>query len=107
MIARYAFDLMTPKDTILQLFINHAHLGQGNGKAIHGFGNATKFYFNKTFKELNKDEYLALIAMIRAPNTFHYLHQRRENDLRVNRIKKYLAGDYIPQDNSDWLYDRK
>ncbi len=107
LIARFAFDPLTPKDTILKLFINHAYMGQGNGRAMYGFGNASEFYFDKKFKELNQDEYLALIAMIRAPDGFHYLHKREENDLRVTRIKRYLSGDYIPHDNSDFLYDRE
>src|SRR5687767_14326717 len=40
LIARFAFDIMTPKDTILKLFINDVYLGQHNGKAINGFENA-------------------------------------------------------------------
>jgi hypothetical protein len=45
--------------------------------------------------------------MIRAPLTFHYLNEREANNLRVIRIKRLLSGEYIPEDNSDWLYDRK
>lgn len=107
LIARYAFDAMTPKDTILKLFVNHAYMGQRDKRPIYGFEDASDFYFHKPFKTLNEDEYLALIAMIRAPFTFHYLNKRAENDLRVSRIRKFLAGEYIPQDNSDWLYDRE
>ena len=106
LIARFAFDALTPKDTILKLFINKAYLGQGNGKPIYGFEDGANFYFNKNFTALNWDEYLSLIAMIRAPLTFHYLNEREANNLRVKRIKKFLSGEYIPEDNSDWLYDR-
>ena len=45
LIARFAFDPLTPKDTVLKLFVNHAYMGQGNGKAMYGFGNAAEFYF--------------------------------------------------------------
>ncbi len=107
LIARFAFDPLTPKDTVLILFINHAYMGQREGKAIYGFEDAANFYFNKKFKAISQDEYLALIAMIRAPKTFNYHNQRKENDLRVTRIKRYLSGQYIPRDNSDWLYDRE
>jgi membrane carboxypeptidase/penicillin-binding protein len=107
LIARFAFDALTPKDIILKLFINHVYMGQRDGKSIHGLEDASDFYFNKKFRHLNENEYLALIAMIRAPSTFHYLNKREENDLRVSRIKKYLAGNYVPKDNSDWLYDRE
>ncbi|MBD8489697.1 transglycosylase domain-containing protein [Echinicola sp. CAU 1574] len=107
LIARFAFDPMTPKDTILTLFINYAYMGHIEGRAIHGFQPAAEFYFKKNFADLNEDEYLALIAMIRAPNTFHYLYHRKANDLRVSRIKRYLSEDYIPKDNGDFLYDRE
>ncbi|UCS94811.1 transglycosylase domain-containing protein [Echinicola marina] len=107
LIARYAFDPLTPKDTILKLFINHAYMGQGNRTAIYGFANAAEFYFDKPFRELSHDEYLALIAMIRAPNAFHFINKREANDLRVQRMKRYLSGKYIPKDNSDFLYDRQ
>jgi membrane carboxypeptidase/penicillin-binding protein len=107
LIARFAFDALTPKDTILKLFINHVYLGQRGGKPIYGLEDASDFYFHKKFKELTENEYLALIAMMRAPFTFHYLDKREENDRRVSRMKKYLAGEYVPKDNSDWLYDKE
>lgn len=107
LIARYAFDPLTPKDSILKIFINHAYMGQGEGQPLYGFEPAAQFYFQKKFTALDHEEYLALIAMIRAPNAFHYIRQREENDLRVARMKKYLSGEYIPQDNGDFLYDKE
>ena len=107
LIARFAFDIMTPKDTILKLFINDVYLGQHNGKAINGFENAANAYLNKQFKELTWDEYLSLLAMIRSPNTLHYIKNQVANQDRVLRIKKVLSGEYIPVDNSDWMYDRR
>lgn len=107
LISRFAFDVMTPKDTILKLFINEVYLGQHNGKAIKGFGNASRVYLDKSFKELTWDEYLGLTAMIRSPNTLHCIRNKEVNQERVSRIKKVLTGEYIPKDNSDWLYGQK
>ncbi|MGV3589237.1 MAG: transglycosylase domain-containing protein [Adhaeribacter sp.] len=107
LIARFAFDPMTPKDTILKLFINEVYLGQHNGKEVKGFENAANAYLNKSFKELTWDEYLGLVAMIRSPNNLHYIKDKEVNQERVARIKKVLAGEYIPVDNSDWLYGQK
>ena len=107
LIARFAFDIMTPKDTILKLFINDVYLGQHDGKSINGFENAAQTYLHKSFKELTWDEYLGLVAMIRAPNSLHYIRNQEANQDRVARIKKVLSGEYIPVDNSDWLYDRR
>lgn len=107
LIARFAFDPLTPKATILKLFINEVYLGEAEGNSLKGLENASQYYFNKSFKEINWDEYLSLIAMIRAPFNFHYVKKRAENLVRVDRIKSMLAGDYIPVDNSDLFYDRK
>ncbi|TPE44506.1 transglycosylase domain-containing protein [Pontibacter mangrovi] len=107
LIARFAFDPLTPKDTILKLFVNEAYLGQENGKPVKGFEDASQYYFHKEFKQLNWDEYLSLLSMIRAPFKFHYFNEREKNLERVGRIKKVLAGDYTPVDNSDLFYDRR
>ena len=107
LIARFAFDVMTPKDTILKLFINDVYLGQHNGKEIKGFENASNVYLNKSFKDLTWDEYLGLVAMIRSPNSLHYIKDKEVNKERVVRIKKVLSGEYIPIDNGDWLYGQK
>ncbi|MBT1701038.1 transglycosylase domain-containing protein [Fulvivirgaceae bacterium PWU4] len=107
LIARFAFDALTPKDTILKLFINKVYLGHHQGKAVNGFEDASRIYYSKSFNQLSEAEYLSLVAMIRAPATFHCIAHKNENQLRVSRIKTMLAGDYVPADNSDWLYDRK
>ncbi len=104
LISRFAFDVMTPKDTILKLFINEVYLGQHVGKEVKGFENAANVYVNKSFNELSWDEYLGLVAMIRSPNNLHYIRNKNVNQERVARIKKVLAGEYVPRNNSDWLY---
>jgi len=107
LIARFAFDVMTPKDTILKLFVNDVYLGQHNGRQVKGFENAAVAYLNKSFKDLTWDEYLGLVAMIRSPNKLHYIRDKEVNQERVSRIKKVLSGEYIPVDNSDWLYGQE
>ena len=107
LIARFAFDNLIPKDTILKLFINEVYLGQNDGQAIKGFESASSSYFNKSFKDLTWDEYLSLAAMIRAPLTYHCIKNKEINLDRVLKIKRMLSGEYIPIDNGDWLYDRK
>lgn len=107
LIARYAFDNLTPKDTILKLFINEVYLGGHDGHPVYGFEDAANYYFSKPFKALTWDEYLSVVAMIRAPNTYHYARKRDANNDRVAKIKRMLSGEYVPEDNSDWLYDRR
>ncbi len=106
LIARFAFDNLIPKDSILKLFINYVYLGENQGKEIRGFEDAAIYYFKKPFKKLSWDEYLSILAMVRAPATFHIINQKTANSQRVERIKKRLAGEYIPTSNSDCLYDQ-
>lgn len=105
LIARFAFDAMTPKDSILKIFINRVFLGNQNGKQVFGFASASENYFQKQFSQLNTDEFLSLLAMIRSPETYHILRNPKPNHDRVERIKKVLSGSYIPKDNSDWQYE--
>lgn len=107
LIARFAFDPLTPKDTILKLFINEVYLGQNGAHAIKGFENAANFHHGKSFKKLSWDEYLSLLAMPLAPATYDYTKQKEANTDRVSKIKRMLAGEYTPLDNSDQLYDRR
>ncbi len=106
-ISRFAFDVQVPKDTILKLFINEVYLGHNKGRIIKGYEDASIEYLSKTFKELTWDEFLSLTAMIRAPSTYHYINCKEANLDRVSKIKKMLSGEYIPKENSDWLYDRE
>lgn len=107
LISRFAFDNLTPKDTILKLFINDVYLGEDGGHEVKGFENASSSYIGKPFKDLTRDEYLSIIAMIIAPSTYSIKNNKVANADRLSRIKKMLAGEYLPRDNSDLLYDRE
>lgn len=107
LIARFALDNMTPKDTLLKLFINEVYLGNYLGKEIKGFENAALSYFGKPFKKLTWDEYLGLLAMVASPHKFHLVQNKEANRERVLRIKKVLSGEYSPLSHDDWLYGQK
>ena len=40
---------------------------------------ASKIYFNKEFPKLSDDEYLSLVAMLIAPNTYHVINSNEKN----------------------------
>ncbi|WPP52261.1 transglycosylase domain-containing protein [Catalinimonas niigatensis] len=107
LIARFAFNELVPKDTQMLLFINEVYLGHYNGKQVKGFEDAAQTYFDKSFKELTLEEYIALVAMIRMPNGHHIKKKPQEHQLRVMRVNRFLKGEYVPKDNSDQFYDRE
>jgi membrane carboxypeptidase/penicillin-binding protein len=106
LIARFAFDPLVPKERQLLMFINEVYLGHHHDKAVKGLEDGARYYYAKPFRDLSEAEYLGLVAMIRAPARFHVLKKPADNQERVIRIKKVLSGEYIPKDNSDFLYDR-
>ena len=47
-----ALELRHDKDELLHAYVNEIYLGQDGGRAIHGFGLASRFYFGKPLVEL-------------------------------------------------------
>lgn len=56
-------ELRYTKQEILEAYLNEIHLGQDGGRAIHGFGMAAQFYFNRPIKELKPEQIAMLIAL--------------------------------------------
>ncbi len=66
------------KDEILDAYVNEIYLGQDGDRAIHGFGLAAQFYFNKSLEELDTPELSLLIAIARGPSWYNpYRHPDR------------------------------
>lgn len=63
-------DLHYSKDEILEAYANEIFLGQDGERAIHGFGLASRFYFNRSLGELGIAETALLVALIKGPS--HY-----------------------------------
>ena len=59
------------KQEILEAYLNEVHLGQDGGRAVHGFGLASQFYFNKPLAELQPQEIALLIALVKGPSFYN------------------------------------
>ncbi|MFC1749423.1 penicillin-binding protein 1B [Pseudomonadota bacterium] len=55
------------KHEILEAYANEIYLGQDGARAVHGFGLASEFYFNKPSSELDLAESALLVAILRGP----------------------------------------
>ena len=93
LIAAFALDPLMPKREQLALFVNSVYLGHG----VHGFAEAAQHYFARPFAKLDEDQYLALVAMIIAPEVFDLQRYPARNAERVARIKRLASGAYRPR----------
>ena len=58
------------KDEILEAYLNEIYLGQDKKRAIHGFGLASHFYFDKPIYNLELSEMATLVAMVKGPSYY-------------------------------------
>lgn len=70
-------DARYSKDDILQAYLNEVYLGQAADTAIHGFGLASLFYFERPLAELRVQEMATLVAMVKGAS---YYNPRRYPD---------------------------
>lgn len=59
------------KDEILTAYANEVYLGQDGSRAIHGFGLASRFYFNRDVDELDIAQTAMLVAILKGPSEFN------------------------------------
>ncbi|MBK1643954.1 penicillin-binding protein 1B [Thiocapsa imhoffii] len=82
------------KDEILEAYANEIYLGQDGSRAIHGFGLASRFFFNKSLSELSVPETALLVGIVQAPST---LDPRRRPEAALSR--RNLVLDLMARDN--------
>ena len=58
------------KDEILEAYLNEIYLGQDGARAIHGFGLASQYYFNRSMEELELHHVALLVALVRGPSYY-------------------------------------
>ena len=104
LIAVLALDPLVDKPTQLTIFVNTAYLGTDRGKPVRGFAQAARAWYGKPFAKLSREEYLSLVAMLIAPETFHVRERPESNARRVQRIEQLLSGSYRPRGVMDLYY---
>lgn len=77
------------KDEILEAYLNEIYMGQDGSRAVHGFGLASSFYFNKPPSELKVHELAMLVGIVKGPSQFdprrrpERVRERRDLVLRI------------------------
>ncbi len=70
------------KDEILEAYANEIFLGQEGARAIHGFGLAAYFYFNRPLRELRLHETALLVGLVKGAS---YYNPRRHPQRALQR----------------------
>lgn len=70
------------KREIMESYLNEVYLGQDGHRAIHGFGLASHFYFEKPLERLDVHETALLVALVKGPS---YYDPRRHADRALTR----------------------
>ena len=75
------------KNEILEAYLNEVYLGQDGNRAIHGFGLASYFYFERPLTELSVDQYALLVGLVKGPS---YYNPRRHPERALSRRNRVL-----------------
>lgn len=69
-----------------------------SGNKTFGIKEASKFYFNKKIVQLNEDEILTLIAMLKNPGFYDPIRNKKGVQNRVLFFKKVLHNEKLKKD---------
>ncbi len=76
------------KSDIMEAYLNEVYLGQDGRRAIHGFGLASQFYFNRDLHQLDLHQVALLVGMVKGPS---YYRPTRYPDRAVRRRSVVLS----------------
>lgn len=94
------------KDEILEAYVNEIYLGQDGNRAIHGFGLASWFYFNKPLGELREHEIALLVGVVKGASYYsprrhpERAKARRDLVLRVFRERGLIDDAELAQNQA-------
>ncbi len=86
------------KDEILETYLNEVFLGQDAGRAIHGFGLASYYYFDRPLDRLEPQELAMLVGLVKGPVVYDPRRHPEQGLKRRNVVLQEMAGqDVITQ----------
>ena len=70
MIMAVLLELHYSKNDILETYLNEIYLGQDGNRAIHGFGLASQFYFDRPVGDLTLPQMALLVGLVKGPSYY-------------------------------------
>jgi penicillin-binding protein 1B len=76
------------KDEILEAYLNEIYLGQDGNRAVHGFGLASHFYFERPLAELSDEQFALMVGLVKGASYYnprrHPQRARQRRDLVID-----------------------
>ena len=88
MVMAVLLEIHYSKAEILETYINEVYLAQDGNRAIHGFGLACAFFFDKPLEKISLSESALLVALLKGPA---YFNPRRHPQRAMARRNLVLA----------------
>lgn len=89
-------ELRFSKQEILEAYLNQVYVAQDGARAIHGFGLASQYLFNKALEDLELHETALLVGMMKGPSYYHPLrHPERALQRRNLVLELMLQQQFI------------
>lgn len=81
------------KDEILEAYLNEVYLGQDGQRAIHGFGLASHFYFERPLAELRVEQLALLVGLVKGPSYYSPHRHAERARARRNLVLDVMAAN--------------
>lgn len=79
------------KEEILTAYANEVYLGQDGSRAIHGFGLASRFYFDRDLDELTAPQIALLVGILKGPGEYNPRRNPEKATERRNLVIDLMA----------------
>ncbi len=88
MVMAVLLEIHYSKEEILETYLNEVYLGQDGNRAIHGFGLASSYFFDKPLERISLSETALLVGLLKGPA---YYSPRRHPERALERRNLVLA----------------
>ncbi|MDX1455423.1 MAG: penicillin-binding protein 1B [Gammaproteobacteria bacterium] len=94
----FAIEMFHSKKDILSAYLNEVYLGQDGQRAIHGFGLASHFWFQRPIQELEPHQMALLVGMIRGPAAYDPRRNAERARERRNQVLDIAVDQGVLED---------
>jgi penicillin-binding protein 1B len=91
MVMAVLLEIHYSKAEILETYINDVYLGQDGNRAIHGFGLASFFFFDKPLERISLPETALLVGLLKGPSYYSPCHHPQRAQQRRNLVLAEMA----------------